>query len=88
MKATDSLLQFPCRFPIKAMGRQESQFRESIVEIVSRHAAPVPEEQVTEQASRAGKFVSVTVTITATSREQLDQIYQDLTDSPKVLMAL
>jgi len=88
MNDKDTLLQFPCRFPIKVMGRQESKFRETVVEIVSRHTQAVAEESVSEQPSRAGNFVSVTVTINATSRDQLDRIYQDLTDCQKVLMAL
>jgi putative lipoic acid-binding regulatory protein len=88
MKDADSLLQFPCRFPIKAMGRLESEFKHTVVDIVSRHADALAEENITEQPSSAGNFVSVTVTIEATSRDQLDRIYQDLTNCNKVLMAL
>ena len=88
MKDADSLLQFPCRFPIKAMGRLESEFKHTVVDIVSRHADSLAEENITEQPSSAGNFVSVTVTIEATSRDQLDRIYQDLTNCPTVLMAL
>ena len=88
MNDKDTLLQFPCRFPIKVMGRLESEFRETVVGIVSRHTQTVAEEHVSEQPSRAGNFVSVTVTINATSRDQLDRIYQDLTECQKVLMAL
>ena len=88
MKESDTLLQFPCRFPIKAMGRLENEFRDTVVEIVSRHARSPAAENITEQASSAGNFVSVTVTIKAASREQLDRIYQDLSDCQKVLMAL
>ena len=88
MNDKDTLLQFPCQFPIKVMGRQESKFRETVVEIVARHTQAVAEEYVSEQPSRAGNFVSVTVTINATSRDQLDRIYQDLTECQKVLMAL
>ncbi len=88
MKDPGTLLQFPCRIPIKAMGRQEKDFRNTVVEIVARHTQPVSEELVTEQRSSAGNFVSVTITVNATSREQLDRIYQDLTECKKVLMAL
>ncbi len=88
MKDADTLLRFPCRFPIKAMGRLEKEFRDIVVEIVSKHTQSVADEYISEQPSRAGNFVSVTVTINATSREQLDRIYQDLTDCRKVLMAL
>ena len=88
MRAADTLLQFPCRFPIKALGRLGKDFRDTIVEIVSRHTGTLAEESISEQSSRAGNFVSVTVTIKATSSEQLDRIYKDLTDCQKVLMAL
>ena len=88
MKGADTLLQFPCRFPIKAMGRLEKEFRDTIVEIVSRHTDTLAEESISEQPSRAGNFVSVTVTIEATSHDQLDLIYKDLTDCQMVLMAL
>ena len=70
------------------MGRLEKEFRQTIVEIISRHAESPAGENITEQPSSAGNFVSVTVTIQATSRDQLDRIYQDLTDCQKVLMAL
>ena len=88
MKDADTLLQFPCRFPIKAMGRLENEFRDTVIGIVARHADSFAQENITEQPSSAGNFVSVTVTINATSREQLDRIYQDLTDCQSVLMAL
>ena len=88
MKDADSPLQFPCRFPIKAMGRPENEFRDTIIEIISRHTESLSEEHISEQSSSADNFLSVTVTINATSREQLDRIYEDLTECQKVLMAL
>lgn len=88
MKDSGTLLQFPCHFPIKAMGRLENEFRNTVVEIVSRHTEALAEELITEQPSSAGNFVSVTITINATSREQLDRIYRDLTECKQVLMAL
>jgi len=88
MKDADSLLEFPCRFPIKAMGRPENEFRDTIVGIISRHTESLSEDHVSEQPSSAGNFVSVTVTINATSRDQLDRIYEELTGCQQVLMAL
>ncbi len=70
------------------MGRLDDRFRERIVEIVSRHTGTRTDNEVTENPSSAGNFISVTVTITAISRDQLDSIYQDLTENPAVLMAL
>lgn len=83
-----SLLEFPCRFPIKAMGRQSDDFESIVVEIIDRHATLWPDEPVESKPSEAGNFVSITAVITAESQEQLDAIYQDLTDSERVLMAL
>lgn len=84
----DSLLEFPCRFPVKAMGRQSAEFESLVVAIVSAHAELWPDEPVRSVPSKAGNFLSVTAVVEATSREQLDRIYQDLTDCAEVLMAL
>jgi len=88
MTREESLLQFPCSFPIKAMGRAEADFDALVVEIVRRHVPNLMESAVVTHPSKGGKWVSVTVTIQATSREQLDAIYQALTDHDKVVMAL
>ena len=83
-----SLLEFPCRFPVKAMGRQREGFEEMIRGIVCSHAELWPGEPLRSTPSKAGRFVSVTAVIEARSQEQLDAIYQDLTDCVEVLMAL
>lgn len=84
----DSLLEFPCRFPVKAMGRQSVEFEALVVGIVNAHAELWPDEPVRSVPSKAGNFLSVTAVVEATSREQLDRIYHDLTDCAAVLMAL
>ena len=86
----ESLLEFPCRFPIKAMGRGNGAFEAIVVQIVRAHAElwPGEDEPVRTKPSRNGNFVGVTVVVEATSQAQLDAIYQDLTDCPDVLMAL
>ena len=83
-----SLLEFPCAFPIKAMGRNGGIFEQTVQEIVFRHAAAWSDDSVQMRPSGAGNFVSVTITVRAESRQQLDRIYQDLTDCELVLMAL
>ena len=83
-----SLLEFPCRFPIKAMGKQSDQFEALITRIVLGHAELWPDEPVRTNESTKGSYVSVTVVVEATSQEQLDTIYQELTDCPEVVMAL
>jgi putative lipoic acid-binding regulatory protein len=83
-----SLLEFPCRFPIKAMGRQSDSFEQRVTSIVLGHASLWPDDPVTTLPSKAGNFISVTTVIEATSQQQLDAIYQELTDCEFVLMAL
>ena len=84
----ESLLEFPCEFPIKMMGRDTSDFRATARALVEKHAGEVADEAVKASLSRYGRFVSITVTITATSREQLDAIYHEVTAHEDVLMAL
>ena len=86
----ESAIEFPCRFPIKAMGRSGDGFEALVVQIVRRHADlwAGDGQSVTTNDSRQGNYIGVTVVIEATSQAQLDAIYQDLTDCPDVLMAL
>lgn len=84
----DALLEFPCRFPIKAMGRAGTSFDLLVVEIVRRHAPNLDEGAVALRESSGGKWVSVTVVIEATSRDQLDAIYLELTAHERVVWAL
>ena len=84
---SESLLEFPCRFPIKAMGRQGGGFEALVTAIVTGHAELWPGEPV-QRASSKGNYVSITAVVRATSQQQLDAIYQDLTDCEAVLMAL
>ena len=85
---TESLLAFPCEFPIKIMGRTQAGFAQTVVEIVRRHAPDFDASTVEMRPSREGKYLSVTTTINATSREQLDNLYRELCDHPMVAMVL
>lgn len=82
------LLEFPCRFPIKVMGRDDADFRTKAVQIVSAHVGDISDSDVRIAPSSKGNFVSLTIEIDAQSRQQLDAIYQDLTDSEDVLFSL
>ena len=84
----ETLLEFPCEFPIKMMGRDEDGFRDTVRELVEKHTGPLTDDAVKTSVSAEGNFVSVTVTVTATSREQLDDIYREVTGHEAVLMAL
>jgi putative lipoic acid-binding regulatory protein len=83
-----STLAFPCDFPIKVMGRKEPRFAQTITEIVLRHAPHFKAETIEMRPSRQGKYLSVTCIVRATSREQLDALYQELCDHPSVVMVL
>jgi putative lipoic acid-binding regulatory protein len=83
-----SLLTFPCEFPIKVMGRREDGFAQTITEVVQRHAPDFAPEAVEMRASSNARYLSVTVTIEATSREQLDALYTELSKHPLVMMVL
>ncbi len=83
----ESPLKFPCSFPIKAMGRTDTNIGAVVVTIIRKHVGDLGEGATHERLSRGGKYTSVTVTIRATSRAQLDAIYQDLSDCDDVLMA-
>ncbi len=86
--AQETLLEFPCRFPVKAMGRSEDGFEDRVTKIILTHAELYAGEAVTTNPSGSGNFISVTVTIEAVSKAQLDRIYQALTDCEQVLVAL
>ena len=84
----ETLLEFPCTFPVKAMGRDDGAFEALITKIVLKHAEISTGVPVTTNVSSSGAYLSVTVTIEALSKAQLDRIYQDLTDCEQVLVAL
>ena len=79
---------FPCRFPIKVMGTDPAGFPERVAEQVRRHLPPDEPLEMRKQLSRKGTYVSVTITITARDRTQLEAIYRDLSTSDEVLMTL
>ena len=84
----ESVLQFPCEFPIKMMGRDTPEFRAIAISLVENHVGPLAEEAIQINLSAKGNFVSVTVTVIATSQQQLDDIYRDVSGHEDVLMAL
>lgn len=84
----DELLQFPTEFPIKIMGRDSDDFEQVVVAIFAQHLDDIDAATVQKRPSSSGNFVSVTVTFTATSKQQVDAIYQALTDHEQVLFCL
>lgn len=84
----DTLLEFPCEFPIKIMGERRDDFAQTMVAIVLSHAPDFIAESVEMRASSGGKYLSITCTIRATSKPQLDNLYRELTAHPMVKVAL
>jgi uncharacterized protein len=84
----ESLLTFPCVFPIKVMGRRQDDFAQVITDIVLRHAPDFHPETIEMRSSKQARYLSLTVTINAKSREQLDALYSELSKHPMVTMVL
>jgi putative lipoic acid-binding regulatory protein len=84
----DTLLEYPCDFPIKVLGRTQAGFAQAVLEIVRSHAPDFDGATMDMKTSRQGKYLSVTCVIRATSRQQLDDLYRALCDHPMVVMVL
>lgn len=84
----ESLLEFPCEFPIKIMGKMHDDFANTIVAIVMRHAPDFDPHTLAMRPSREGNYLSLTATIRATSRAQLDDLYRELSGHPMVIVTL
>lgn len=85
---SESLVEYPCDFPLKIFGQQHPELAQSVLEVVTRHAPDFVAASMEMRASRTAKYISLTCTIRATSRQQLDAVYQELCDHPLVKMVL
>jgi uncharacterized protein len=85
---SEELHKFPSEFAIKVMGRRDSDLRTLTQAIIERHAGPMADAKVRVRTSADGNFLALTYLVDATSREQLDAIYRELTACKSVLMAL
>jgi len=88
MSEQETLIEFPCHFVIKAMGRATPEFQKVVFDIFKKHDSKFDPKKAKSQASKNGKFTSITVSVYTTSKPHLDGIYQDLTDSGHVLWSL
>ena len=84
----ETLLEFPCAFPLKIMGRREDTLAQAVLEVVLRHDPGFDGASIEMRPSKAGNYLALTVTVTAISKAQLDALYMDLTGHPLVLMVL
>ena len=83
-----SLIAYPCAFPIKVMGAQVEGFVEAVVHVAQRFDPGFDPATVQTRPSRAGNWLGVTITVTATSRAQLDELYRPLSTPPMVKVVL
>jgi putative lipoic acid-binding regulatory protein len=83
-----SLIEYPSEFPIKVMGARVDGFVEAIVAVARRHDPTFDDKRVELRPSSAGNYLGITITVTATSREQLDALYAELSSHPMVKVVL
>ncbi len=84
----ETLFEFPCEFPIKAMGKSGPALELAVLEIINRHVPDLTEGAIRLNASKGGNYTSITITITAQSKSHLDGIYMELTQCEHVLYAI
>ena len=85
--ASDSFISFPCLFPIKVIGKTDPAFETAAIKIVRKHS-PNLQGKIVANYSRKGRYLAITVNVHATSQQQLDTIYQELTAHESVMMVL
>lgn len=83
-----SLIEYPSQFPIKVMGAHVDGFVEAIVSVAQQFDPAFDAGSVEKRPSKGGNYLGVTITVTATSREQLDELYRTLTTHPMVKVVL
>ncbi len=84
----DSLIEYPCDFPIKVMGEQVDGFVQAMLMIVRQFDPEWDDSRLSQRTSSAGKYLGLTLTVKATSREQLDELYRTLSTHPMVKVVL
>jgi len=88
MSEQESLIEFPCDFPIKVMGEMRDDFAEIIVAVIRNQLPDFDSSRVEMRASSGGKYISLTCTVHVASRPQLDNIYRALSAHPLVKITL
>lgn len=88
MTLEHSLIEYPSDFPIKVFGQSQQGFTQAVIEVITQYDSDFKADSITMRNSKNSRYVSLTCTVRATSREQLDAIYQALCDHPLVVMAL
>ena len=81
-------MTFPCHFPLKVMGTNNDTFENDIVMIVRKHIPSLGEGAVSSKPSKTGKYLALTISFTAQSKEELDNLYREINTHPDVKMTL
>ncbi|MBN9229294.1 MAG: hypothetical protein BGO90_09715 [Legionella sp. 40-6] len=85
---TDSLIEFPCNFPIKIIGYNSTTFLQNITDITLRHFPNFEQDNISQKPSQGDNYLAITVTVYALNKEMLDNFYRELTQHPEVKMVL
>jgi uncharacterized protein len=88
VRPEESLIEYPSQFPIKVMGLKVDGYVEAMTAVALRFDPSFDPATIEQRPSKAGNYLGLTLTITATSREQLDEIYRTLSSHPMVKVAL
>jgi putative lipoic acid-binding regulatory protein len=86
MSRPNNLLEFPCSFPLKAIGKNTDGFETFVVNTVRKHVPELSETAISSRSSTGDKYLSVTVTFMAQSQTQLDALYREFSGSERILM--
>ena len=86
--ADETLFEFPCDFPLKIMGAAQEGFAQAILEVVIRHAPDFDAATMEMRLSKGGNYLSLTCTVRAVSKSQLDALYMELSRHPRVKVVL
>jgi uncharacterized protein len=84
----DTLIDFPCDFPIKVFGQSQQGFAQAVMEVVLQHDPEFKPASIEMKSSKNARYISLTCIVRATSQQQLDNIYRDLCDHPQIIMVL
>lgn len=88
MDNSESLLHYPCDFVLKVFGHVNDEFESTVLTMLRQHVADLRADAIRSRPSKDGKYLALSITLTVTSKEQLDNIYKDLSSNPQVIMAL
>lgn len=88
MAEKETLMEFPCNFPIKIIGTHSETFKAAIAEITSRHFVSFNPETIVFNQSANGNYLAMTVTVMAENQEMLDAFYMEVTKHPEIKMVL